>query len=175
LLFLEVQALGIPSWSAGYNILADDKKSSTCIMSSEGQVQSAFQLPFANSGEPSFAEWLQAIENEETFFVQELSGKAIEDHYNYMKTLPQVGPVIKELEDAGLSLPTYQVNHLSFFNGGFLLFITYEQVPHVHDIFKRFTKVFEQTYTRFLDLQKAEAQSREAQIQLALERVRAKE
>jgi signal transduction histidine kinase len=168
-----VQALGIPSWSAGYNILADDKKSSTCIMSSEGQMQSAFQLPFANSGEPSFAEWLQAIENEETFFVQELSGKAIEDHYNYMKTLPQVGPVIKELEDAGLSLPTYQVNHLSFFNGGFLLFITYEQVPHVHDIFKRFTKVFEQTYTRFLDLQKAEAQSREAQIQLALERVRA--
>ena len=35
-------------------------------------------------------------------------------------------------------------------------------------------KVFEQTYTRFLDLQKAEAQAREAQIQLALERVRAR-
>jgi hypothetical protein len=35
----------------------------------------------------------------------------------------------------------------------------------------RFAKVFEQTYTRFLDLQNAEAQAREAQIQLALERV----
>jgi len=33
-------------------------------------------------------------------------------------------------------------------------------------------KVFQQTYTRFIDLQKAEAQSREAQIQLALERGR---
>jgi len=43
-----------------------------------------------------------------------------------------------------------------------------------HDIFKRFTKVFEQTYTRFLDLQKAEAQAKEAQIELALERVRAR-
>jgi hypothetical protein len=32
-------------------------------------------------------------------------------------------------------------------------------------------KVFEQAYTRFLDLQKAEAQARESQIQLALERV----
>ena len=38
----------------------------------------------------------------------------------------------------------------------------------------RFGKVFEQTYTRFLDLQKAEAQAREAQIEAALERVRAR-
>src|SRR5207342_212487 len=40
-------------------------------------------------------------------------------------------------------------------------------------ILKRFARVFEQTYTRFLDLQKAEAQARESQIQLALERARA--
>ena len=39
---------------------------------------------------------------------------------------------------------------------------------------KRFAKVFEQAYIRFLDLQKAEAQARESQIQLALERVRAR-
>ncbi len=36
----------------------------------------------------------------------------------------------------------------------------------------RFGKVFQQTYTRFLDLQKAEAQAREAQIESGLERVR---
>jgi signal transduction histidine kinase len=42
------------------------------------------------------------------------------------------------------------------------------------NIFKRFGKVFEQAYTRFLDLQKAENQAREAQIEAALERVRAK-
>ena len=36
----------------------------------------------------------------------------------------------------------------------------------------RFAAVFEQTYTRFLDLQKAESQAREAQIEAALERVR---
>jgi hypothetical protein len=29
-----------------------------------------------------------------------------------------------------------------------------------HDVFKRFAAVFDQTYTRFLDLQKAEAQSK---------------
>ena len=42
------------------------------------------------------------------------------------------------------------------------------------DIVKRFAKVFEQAYIRFLDLQKAEAQAREAQIEAALERVRCK-
>ncbi|MEO6488876.1 MAG: hypothetical protein ABIO04_02960, partial [Ferruginibacter sp.] len=40
------------------------------------------------------------------------------------------------------------------------------------DILKRFSKVFEQAYTRFLDLQKAEAQVREAKIESALERTR---
>ena len=39
-------------------------------------------------------------------------------------------------------------------------------------ILERFAAVFEQTYTRFLDLKKAEAQAREAQIEAALERTR---
>ena len=43
-----------------------------------------------------------------------------------------------------------------------------------NEILKRFGKVFEQSYTRFLDLQKAEAQAREAQIEAALERVRSR-
>ena len=43
-----------------------------------------------------------------------------------------------------------------------------------NEILKRFARVFEQAYTRFLDLQKSEAQARESQIQLALERVRAR-
>jgi hypothetical protein len=32
-------------------------------------------------------------------------------------------------------------------------------------VFRRFANRFEQAYTRFLDLQKAEAQAREAQIE----------
>ncbi len=38
----------------------------------------------------------------------------------------------------------------------------------------RFGKVFQQTYTRFLDLQKSEAQTREAQIETGLERIRSR-
>ena len=43
-----------------------------------------------------------------------------------------------------------------------------------NEILKRFAKVFDQAYTRFLDLQKAEAQAREAQIEAALEKVRSR-
>jgi hypothetical protein len=42
------------------------------------------------------------------------------------------------------------------------------------DILKRFYRLFEQTYTRFLDLQKAETQAMEAQIEAALESVRSR-
>jgi signal transduction histidine kinase len=47
-------------------------------------------------------------------------------------------------------------------------------LPEEIEILKRSAKVFEQAYTRFLDLQKAEAQAREAQIEASLERVRSK-
>jgi ketosteroid isomerase-like protein len=42
------------------------------------------------------------------------------------------------------------------------------------DLMVRFSRMFEQTYTRFLDLQKSEAQTREAEVELSLERVRAR-
>jgi ketosteroid isomerase-like protein len=42
------------------------------------------------------------------------------------------------------------------------------------DIIRRFSRVFEQAYIRFLDLQRAEAQAREARIEAALEKVRSR-
>jgi hypothetical protein len=46
--------------------------------------------------------------------------------------------------------------------------------PEEKDILLRFAIEFERAYTRFLDLQKAEAQAREAQIEAALEKVRSR-
>src|SRR4030095_10684133 len=43
-----------------------------------------------------------------------------------------------------------------------------------HAILRKFANAFGQAYTRFLDLQKAEAQAREAQIEVSLERVRSR-
>ena len=41
-------------------------------------------------------------------------------------------------------------------------------------LLKRFRNVFELAYQRFMDIEKAEAQAREVQIELALEKVRAR-
>ena len=58
---------------------------------------------------------------------------------------------------------------------GLMIAIDDDPIPDkMIKILSRFAKVFEQTYTRFLDLQKAEAQAWEAKIQLAMERVRAR-
>jgi len=172
MLFLEVQGLGIPAWSSGFNILAEDKRSAAAWMSSEGTLQDPFTLRLY--GEASFDEMGDFLRRNEPFMVQELGDEALQEHYKYMKTFPDLKPTFKKLEEQGLSLPSYQINHLCKFSHGFLLFITYEPVPEAHDIFKRFTRVFDQTYTRFLDLKKAEKQARESRIEAALERVRSR-
>ena len=63
----------------------------------------------------------------------------------------------------------------AFFSKGTCHFLRRCAGSGEHSItWKDLRKVFEQTYTRFLDLQKAEAQAREAQIEAALERVRSR-
>jgi hypothetical protein len=163
----------MPTWSAGYCIWDEDKKAITLSMSKPwGDIQPSFRAPLDE--DPSFIHFLEAYNKGEELFIEEVSGKALVQNYKYLRTLPVVGEQLDSILKAGHSLPTYQVNHCAYFSKGFLLFITYEQVPESHEIFKRFANVFDQTYTRFLDLQKAEAQARESQIQLALERVRAR-
>ena len=157
MLFLEVQALGIPAWSSGFNILAEDNKSADAWMSSEGTSLKPFTLRLW--GEASFEEMGAFVRSNDTLMVQEIGGEALTEHYNHMKSFPDLKSIFEDIEAEGLSLPTYQINHLCKFNHGFLLFITYEPVPEAHDIFKRFTRVFNQTYTRFLDLQTAEKQA----------------
>ena len=172
LLFEQIQSLGMPAWSAGYCIWNDDKQAITLWMSSEGVLQPPFNAPLTE--DPSFIHMREAYERGEKFYVEEVGGKELKKHYEYMRTLPVVGEILDSIIEAGHPLPTFQIFHLAYFSQGFLLFITYEPVPEAHDIFKRFGKVFEQTYTRFLDLQKAEAQAKEAKIEASLERVRSK-
>ncbi len=172
ILFQQVQSLGMPAWSAGYCIWDDDKKAITLWMSSAGIIQQPFKASLTE--DPSFIHFFEAYQRGETFYTEEIGEDELVSHYQYIRKLPVVGDMLNKFVEEGGSLPVFQIFHLAFFSQGFLLFITYEQVSEAHDIFKRFGKVFDQTYTRFLDLQKAEAQARESQIQLALERVRAR-
>ena len=65
--------------------------------------------------------------------------------------------------------------NVSFNNFGSLTASGVARIQEEHfDILLRFAKVFDSTYSHFNDLQKAEAQAREAKIETALERVRSK-
>ncbi|EMS35284.1 hypothetical protein C943_00057 [Mariniradius saccharolyticus AK6] len=173
LLFQQIQSLGMPAWSAGYCTWDDDEKSSVTLwMSSEGVLQPPFSAP--TTEDQLFIQMRVGAEEGKDLHVVDLGGEELEQHYRYMRGLPVVGEILDSIIEAGHPLPTFQIMHQAYFSKGFLLFITYEPVPESHDVFKRFAKVFDQTYTRFLDLQKAEAQAREAQIEAALERVRSK-
>jgi len=172
LLFQQVQSLGMPAWSAGYTLWDEDKKAITLWMSSEGVLQAPFRAPLTE--DPSFIHFLESHQQGETLHVEEVGGEALADHYRYMRKLPGVGEVLDKIIEAGFQLPTFQIFHAAYFSQGFLLFITYEPVPGAYDIFRRFANVFDQTYTRFLDLQKAEAQTQKVKVEVALERVRAR-
>src|SRR5204863_3735616 len=68
-----------------------------------------------------------------------------------------------------------RLENIAFFSKRMLGVITPDpQTPEAIQLYERFAGVFDLTYTRFLDLQKAEAQAREAQIEAALERVRSR-
>ena len=83
------------------------------------------------------------------------------------------------LEGIGLSVKnrksvTRVVNTFAIFSNGFIAITTSESAStETVQLLERFADVFNLTYRRFLDLQKAEAQAREAQIEASLERVRA--
>jgi len=100
---------------------------------------------------------------------EKLSGDALKEHFNYMITLVPDRSVFDNMV-----APESLVFHFAYFKYGFFVFLTQDLCPEEHSFFKRLAKVFEQTYTRFLDLQKAEAQAREAKIETALEKVRAR-
>ncbi|MEP7267856.1 MAG: nuclear transport factor 2 family protein, partial [Saprospiraceae bacterium] len=164
----QVRALGIKTWGCAFNIYRE--KDSIEWFGNEKGVLPTYTIPRKGI----FKKYYDYGQKGNSILVQEIAGKKCIDHYEYMSTLPVIVDVLRQLKKTNGSFPDYQIDHVVYFKYGYLLFITVEQVPEAHDIFKRFAKVFEQTYTRFLDLQKAEAQAREAEIQLALERVRAK-
>ena len=149
----QVRALGINTWGCAFNIYGD--KESTEWFGNEAGVLPTYTVPHKGI----FKEYYDRGQRGETLFVQEFSGEACVAHYEFMSTLPVIGEVLKNLKKTNNGFPNYQIDHVVYFKYGYLLFITKEPVPESHDIFKRFAKVFEQTYTRFLDLKKAEAQS----------------
>ncbi len=153
LLDQEVRGLGIKTWGCAFHIYREND--SIEWFGNEAGLLPTYTVP----REGIFKQYYERGQKGESLFVKEIAGAECIAHYEYMSTLPVVGDVLKQLKKTNGSFPSYQIDHVAYFNYGYLLFITREEVTEAHEIFKRFAKVFEQTYTRFLDLQLKEEQA----------------
>ncbi len=164
----QVQALGIETWFCAFNIYDDDPKGSLEWGSNGIGTFPKYRTP----REGIFLKYFQVGQSGETLLVNEIGEDECPAHYEYLCSLPGVGDQLLQMQREGIPFPQSQIDHVAFFKYGYLIFITYKAVPESQEVFKRFAKVFEQSYTRFLDLKKAEEQARESQVEAALERVR---
>ncbi len=111
-----------------------------------------------------------AWKNKKAVFTYELMGDNLKDYFRAINNSPDY-PLQVELD----ALPLKMTNTEFYFGEGAIFTFTLEPIPdEAVQIFKRFAGVFGQTYRRYLDLCKAEGQAREAQIEAALARVRAR-
>src|SRR4029078_9400595 len=95
-----------------------------------------------------------------------------EEKNRFYEDLFKLFPVPDDAKNFYLSCPCLAISPILLENVG-LYIENFQGIPYTDEAnttLIRVGKVFQQTYTRFLDLQKAEAQARESQIQLAMER-----
>ena len=132
---------------------------------------SEITIPYFDS--PHWNSFNEAKEKGINFFANTLNFKEKNKFYKKLfKFIPGLPEEAKEfyLSCQGLSISTVLLDNVGLYIENFSG-ISYSDEDN--NTLMRFGKVFQQTYTRFLDLQKAEAQAREAQIEAALEKVRA--
>lgn len=159
-LFKQIQSLGVPMWHCAFRIYDEDHDSLTEWSTNVGGVYSRYQIP----NEGIFRKYYDAGMAGETLHIEVIGEDRCADHYTWLCILPEVGDRLLALKASGVSFPTSQIDHVAYFKYGYLIFITYEPAFHAHDTFKRFAKVLEQTYTRFLDLQNAEDQAKKMEM-----------
>ncbi|WP_320032179.1 ATP-binding protein [Haliscomenobacter sp.] len=167
LLFEQMKKLGLNYWTSGFCIWRKDGSNlveNWMNFGAEGGALPPLLLPYLeDEGHRGIYE---ASLRGEFLYAQKFEGEALEKHYNLMMATSSARLVFQKAKEAGFIPPPVQWKYAAIFKQGYLLFVAIEPLPNISNIAQRFAKVFEQTYTRFLDLQKAEAQAELARLNL---------
>jgi signal transduction histidine kinase len=133
-----------------------------------------FTIPYVDH--KLFRQGEEAIQQGIDFFAYSLTPDEKAEWLTYLFSQTILKDAPAEYKQSVIELPGMAGSVVVSIDLGFSI-VNYLGVPYTDEenaIFKRFGAVFGQAYTRFLDLQKAEAQAKEAQIEAALERVRSR-
>jgi len=176
----EVMSLDIPDVIAATIFLnQDDDQVRMWDLSSVEKVNDGFQLPFDITFKLKKSDPLLYVkrvwENPEDYFVEKQEEKDFERYVEWLRENNKVevaGKIEAYIKQTDLKLLNHVVKKLK--NGKIAIDLLNPPSAEMESILTKMGAAFDLAYTRFLDLQKAEAQAREAQIEVALERVRSR-
>lgn len=172
--FEQLKYLGISPKRCGFTILGDANKTLDvwgAVSYKEGMATYKFGILSADL-HPLFTQGLSDWQAGKPGFLFTLEGQLLKEYHESVFSLANF-PASTTSEVLAETSVEYHYN--ASFKYGTIAAIFHDLPSEsVQRLLQRFARVFEQTYTRFLDLQQAEAQTREALIEAALERVRAK-
>ncbi len=179
LLWHELRKLGIESLSSGYVVMDRDEKIGWTYAPNPATGKIHEPLGLVHTETKEMRKVLESWKNKEPMSIIEMNEEETIAHQTFvaenglqkngMNSNWITAEQLIALSPKRLSLQNFN------FNEGYLMIVGGNRLNDREiEIMLRFTKVFQQTYTRFLDLQKAEEQTREAQIEAALERVRSR-
>ena len=155
---------------AGFIIDYKERDDMHIWLADPGGVPAEVMIPYFDS--PHWNSFREAKKTGSDFFANHFS---FEDKNSFYRQLFEFIPGVKEETKAQyLSCPGLAISTVLMENVGLYIenFSGTSYTADENDTLMRFGKVFQQTYTRFLDLQKAEALTRETQVELSLERIR---
>jgi signal transduction histidine kinase len=169
--FNEISLLGVEAMRCGITVIHPDKTADVwaATTTSEGrEMKGVGSIDFG--AHPLWTGLFEAWENKRENFSYELKG---DDLIAYYQVLSQ-SPHYDSSYISGQQFPDHFI-YASLFEQGAVF--TFSLLPHTDEkrrVIDRFTNVFSLTFRRYLDLRKAEAQTREALIEAGLERVRSR-
>ena len=168
-LFHEFKALGTAAEQVTIAVVHEEEQAVEIFVTLHGNaIDSSYRVKAAEH--PAIRKIYDAFRSGERSVVIHLNGDELRNYNAWRNEMR--GEPLYPLEVTRTD--HWYINSASF-SRGLLSFSTREPAATESvSLLERFADTFNLTYTRFLDLQKSEAQAREAQIDAALERVRSK-
>jgi signal transduction histidine kinase len=176
IVFEKLKELQIPATAVGIAINIDGSKDLNAFVCGEnesGLVITNYRLPYFDN--KIAKDFNNALEKQLDYFVGHYSKEEKDSFYKYLiKYTSEFMHLPEDIKRMIFESTSYTVSMVPVKNATFSIndFEGNILAENEVNVIKRFARVFDQAYTRFLDLQKSEAQAREAQIELSLERIR---
>ena len=169
--FEQLQALGLEMDVVGMSGVIGDKQDYD-VWIGGAPLGSALRIPY-NEDTQVQRDYNKMLKDRPELFARTYSGQVKKEYIDRLLTHGDFPKALKKKMETSEAFTTLIAPKK---NSGIQV-VRYTDQPYTDqdaEILKRFAGVFEQAYIRFMDLEKAEAQAREAQIEASLERIRAK-